>query len=321
MSKRLGDVIRVGTNNMELIEFKVKKKSPLGESYDCIYGINVFKVREVITMPEVVPLPEEVPYVVGMFSLRNENIPLLNLIERLNGDKEETKYFVIVAEFNNIFIGLLVHEVVQIHRISWEEILPPPKVSGRDEAGLIIGIVKLRDRESLVILDFEKIVSEINPMQQHQVDSYEAEEQQIKEHEGINVLIADDSRTVLKQMKHILIKEGYNVIDVLNGKLAWEELLKAAQIAEDENKNIRKIFGIIITDIEMPMMDGYTLTRNIKEHSVLSEIPVIMHTSLSGGNVQLKGKEVGCDGYITKFNVETFTKTIRNILEKFPMPS
>lgn len=321
MSTRLGDVIRVGTNNMELIEFKIKKKSTLGDSYECVYGINVFKVREVITMPEVVPLPEEVPYVVGMFSLRNENIPLLNLIERLNGDEEEKKFFVIVAEFNNIFIGLLVHEVVQIHRISWEEILPPPRVSGSDEAGLIIGIVKIRETESLVILDFEKIVSEINPLQQQMVEDYHQDDRKMVEsNQKINILVADDSRTVLKQMKMILTKEGYNVIDVLNGKLAWDELNKAAQIAESDNSNIRDIFGIIITDIEMPMMDGYTLTKNIKEHSILSQIPVIMHTSLSGGNVQLKGKEVGCDGYITKFNVDAFTGAVRDILQRFPMP-
>lgn len=317
---KIGDVIKVGTNKMELIEFKIRKKSKLGKSYDCIYGINVFKVREVINMPEIVPLPEEVPYIVGMFSLRNENIPLLNLIERLNGDLEDTKYFVIVAEFNNLYIGLLVHEVVQIHRISWEDILPPPKVSSADEAGLIIGVVKVRNNESLVILDFEKIVNELNVEQQAEVDKFQAAKNTVDTHQGINVLIADDSKTVRSQMKNILEKSGFNVIATANGKEAWDELTKALKISESNKMPLRKIIGLIITDIEMPVMDGYTLTKNIKDNPDLSQLPVIMHTSLSGENVKLKGQEVGCDGYITKFSVENFTNVIDETLQKFPMP-
>jgi len=318
---KIGDVIKVGTNKMELIEFKIKKKSKLGQLYDCIYGINVFKVREVINMPEIVPLPEEVPYILGMFSLRNENIPLLNLIERLNGDTEYKKYFVIVAEFNNLYIGLLVHEVVQIHRISWEDILPPPKVSSKDESGLIIGVVKIRNNESLVILDFEKIVNEINILQQQEVEKFNTPEAIKSAHRGINVLIVDDSKTVRSQMKNILEKSGYNVIEKANGKEALDEIIKSYKIAEAQGIPLRHLIGLVITDIEMPLMDGYTLTKNIKDHNELAILPVIMHTSLSGENVKLKGEEVGCDGYITKFSIDNFTKTIEEVLKKYPLPA
>lgn len=316
---KIGDVIKVGTNKMELIEFKIKKKDSLGNNYNCIYGINVFKVREVIPLPEIIPLPEDVPHIVGMFSLRNENIPLLNLIERLNGDLTEKKFFVIVAEFNNIFIGLLVHEVVQIHRISWEDILPPPKVSSADEAGLIIGVVQLQDRGKLVILDFEKIVNEIDISQQEEVDSYRADSSVKNKHKNLTVLIADDSRTVRTQMKTILRQTGFDIIEASNGKEAFDILHKTLETSKEKDIPLRKLISFIISDIEMPLMDGYTLTKNIKEHSDLAKIPVIMHTSLSGENVKLKGSEVGCDGYITKFNLAHFTKAINDILEKYPM--
>jgi two-component system, chemotaxis family, chemotaxis protein CheV len=316
---KIGDVIKVGTNKMELIEFKIKKKTSLGKSFDCIYGINVFKVREVIPLPEIIPLPEDVPYIVGMFSLRNENIPLLNLVERLNGNQEEKKFFVIVAEFNNIYIGLLVHEVVQIHRISWEDILPPPKVSSSDEAGLIIGVVQISERGKLVILDFEKIVNEIDMSQQEEVDRYRADRATKKQHKNIRVLIADDSKTVRTQMKTILLQSGFEVTEASNGKEAFDILHKYLKQSNDQNVPLRKVIGFVITDIEMPLMDGYTLTKSIKEHTELSQIPVIMHTSLSGDNVKLKGAEVGCDGYITKFNLTHFTKAINEVLSKFPL--
>lgn len=316
---KIGDVIKVGTNKMELIEFKIKKKNSLGESFNCIYGINVFKVREVIPVPEIIPLPEDIPYIVGMFSLRNENIPLLNLIERLNGNLDEKKFFVIVAEFNNIYIGLLVHEVVQIHRISWEDILPPPKVSSADEAGLIIGVVQLQNKGKLVILDFEKIVNEIDMSQQQEVDSYRADKQTKHQHKNINVLIADDSKTVRTQMKTILLQSGFNILEASNGKEALGILNKALEESKSNKTPLRKNIGFVITDIEMPLMDGYTLTKTIKENNDLSQIPIIMHTSLSGDNVKLKGAEVGCDGYITKFNLENFTKAINEILKKFPI--
>jgi two-component system chemotaxis response regulator CheV len=315
--KKTGDVIQIGTNLMELIEFVVNKKDKNNQVKKCRYGINVFKVREVIKAPDIVPLPNKQPYIEGMFNLRNENIPLINLIERLGGtDKNYNDCVVIVAEFNNMFVGLLVHEVVQIHRISWKRILPAPRMAGGEESALIIGVIKQKNNDSIVILDFENIVNEINP-----IDTDE-EIKNIKENEKIKtaqftVLLADDSNVVRKQMQKILTKLGFKTIITNNGKAAFEKLLKLKQESENENVPIRKKVALIITDIEMPQMDGYTLTKKIKEDKILSKLPVVMHTSLSGDNVQKRGLEVGADAYLTKFSTETVKDTLFDVIEKW----
>ena len=318
MGKPIGDVVKVGTNLMELIEFVILKKNKFGEVKKCHYGINVFKVREVIKTPEIVPLPNDISYIEGMFNLRDENIPLLNLVERLGGmEQDYSKNIVIVAEFNNIYIGLLVHEVVQIHRISWQRILPAPKMTAAPESDLIIGVVKLDNDDSLVILDFERIVNEINPVTDAEVGNVKTDEAAKALHQKHHILLADDSKIVRKQMHDLLTKLGFTTTMKENGEEALRELLRLKDECEKENVSIRNKVSFIITDIEMPQMDGYTLTNKVKSDPVLSKIPVIMHTSLSGDNVKLKGKEVGADEYITKFSVEHIKETLQKVLSNY----
>ncbi len=318
MGKPIGDVVKVGTNLMELIEFVIMKKNKFGEVKKCHYGINVFKVREVIKTPEIVPLPNDISYIEGMFNLRDENIPLLNLVERLGGmEQDYSKNIVIVAEFNNIYIGLLVHEVVQIHRISWQRILPAPKMTAAPESDLIIGVVKLDNDDSLVILDFERIVNEINPVTDAEVGNVKTDEVAKAIHQKHHILLADDSKIVRKQMNDLLSKLGFTTTMKENGEEALRELLRLKDECEKENVSIRTKVSFIITDIEMPQMDGYTLTNKVKSDPVLSKIPVIMHTSLSGDNVKLKGKEVGADEYITKFSVEHIKETLQKVLNNY----
>jgi len=318
MTKPIGDVVKVGTNLMELIQFVIYKKDKFGNEKKCNYGINVFKVREVIKTPKIVPLPEKIEYIDGMFNLRDENIPLLNLVERLGGEEREySRNIVIVAEFNNIFIGLLVHEVVQIHRISWQKILPSPKITSSPESDLIIGVVKLENDESLVILDFERIVNEINPVTDVEVGNVSVEEKKKEVHRKHTVLLADDSKIVRKQMNELLTKLGFNVMLAENGAEALKMLNNLKTQAEEQDVSINSIVSIVITDIEMPQMDGYTLTNKIKTDNVLQKLPVIMHTSLSGDNVKLRGKEVGADEYITKFSVEHIKATLDKVIKQF----
>jgi len=318
VGKPIGDVVKVGTNLMELIEFIIYKKNKFGEVKKCHYGINVFKVREVIKTPEIVPLPNHINYIEGMFNLRDENIPLLNLVERLNGmEMDYNKNIVIVAEFNNIYIGLLVHEVVQIHRISWQRILPAPKMTATPESDLIIGVVKLENDESLVILDFERIVNEINPVTDTEVGNVKEEESVKETHKKHHILLADDSKIVRKQMHDLLTKLGFDVTLKENGEEALRELIRIREISENTGEPIRSLVSIIITDIEMPQMDGYTLTNKVKSDPLLAKIPIIMHTSLSGDNVKLRGKEVGADEYITKFSVDHIRETLKKVIDTY----
>jgi two-component system chemotaxis response regulator CheV len=319
-SKRnsIGDVVKVGTNLMELIEFIVIKENKFGEKKKCHYGINVFKVCEVIKVPEIIPLPDEIPYIEGMFNLRDENIPLLNLIDRLDGKQQEwEKNIVIVAEFNNIYIGLLVHEVVQIHRISWQNILQAPKMTSSPEKDLIIGVAKLSNENSLVILDFEKIVNEINPVTDVEVKNLNISQEIKTSNKQFHILLADDSALVRKQMTDLIEKLGFSITVKKNGKEALDQLLEYKKEALEKNIPINKFVALVITDIEMPQMDGYTLTHKIKSDVLLANLPVVMHTSLSGENVKLRGKEVGADEYITKFSVDHIKKTLSHVIEEW----
>jgi len=303
MAKAIGDVVKVGTNLMELIEFVIFKKTKFGDEKKCHYGINVFKVREVIKVPEVVPLPNHIDYIDGMFNLRDENIPLLNLVERLGGmEREYSKNIVIVAEFNNIFIGLLVHEVVQIHRVSWQRILPAPKMTATPESELIIGVIKLDNDDSLVILDFEKIVNEINPVTDTEVHNVSVTDSSRATHNKHMILLADDSKIVRKQMTELLTKLGFLITLCENGAEAFDTLQKFRQEAEEKNVSIRSIVSMVITDIEMPQMDGYTLTNKIKSDPVLAKI---------------RGKEVGADEYLTKFSIEHIRTTLDKVLKNY----
>jgi two-component system chemotaxis response regulator CheV len=175
----------------------------------------------------------------------------------------------------------------------------------------------MKDDDSLVILDFESIVDEINPMDTEKEDALDIAEEIKDKNKLYNVLLADDSKLVRKQMGKILGKLGFNSIIVENGKQALAKLNELKKSAKEEGIPLYEKVAIVITDIEMPQMDGYTLTTNIKNDPELSKLPVVMHTSLSGSNVKKRGLEVGADEYLTKFSTGNVKKTLFEVIKKW----
>lgn len=286
MTERQGILLETGTNEFEIIEFSVGS---------VVYGINVAKVREVINPVAVTKMPNVHHYVDGIISLRGRIMPLVNLSRCLGLPEDNNSCKIIVSELNNYFVGFQVNEVSRIHRISWTQMEPPPNISSSE---MVVGIVKIADR-MIILLDFEKILSEINPEIGEKFASVKPVDapDKIKLRKNKTVLLAEDSKMLRELVVDTLHTAGYlNVIHAENGLLAWnkiEELLK-------EKIPMEERIQLVITDIEMPQMDGHHLTKRIKEHEKLKHIPVIIFSSLINEAMKAKGKSIGADAQVSK---------------------
>lgn len=278
-------LLESGTNEFEIVEFSVGKIT---------YGINVAKVREVINVQPVTKMPSTHPFIDGVFTLRGNVIPLVNLSVCLNVPDSNPKR-VIVAELNNYQAGFLVDEVSRIHRISWERMEPTPEIANSD---LVVGIVKMENK-MVVLLDFERILADINPEINKSFTSFKAvtQEDTLKERAKKTILIAEDSHLLRELLEDNLHKAGYvNILSMSNGKEAWETLKKLSE----EHENIFDAVQLVITDIEMPQMDGHRLLKLIREDRNLNEMPVIVFSSLINEENRLKGQTLGATGQVSK---------------------
>jgi two-component system, chemotaxis family, chemotaxis protein CheV len=286
-----GILLETGTNEFEIVEFTV------GPTH---YGINVAKVREVINKLPVTSMPNSHSYVDGVFTLRGRVMPLVNL-PRVLGIASETKNSkVIVSELNNFFVGFLVDEVSRIHRISWTEMETPPSISDSD---MVVGIIKMTDK-MVILLDFEKIISAINPEINRkltnipQVTATLAPRRKQK-----TILVAEDSAMLRDLLVDTLHTAGYtNIIATVNGKDAWEHLQEIA--ASHEEEPIETKIQLVITDIEMPQMDGHNLTSRIKKDVILKKLPVIIFSSLINEEMRRKGESIGATAQVSKPEIE-----------------
>ena len=273
-----------------------------------IYGINVAKVIEIIKMPEdISEVPNSNEFIEGMFNLRGFIVPLVNLpkwmglVEPENLKKKNFK--VIITEFNKVKVGFIVHETTRIRRVSWQDINKTELSSVSQEDSKVTGIIKIENDDLLLLLDFESIVDELG-FYKKEIGEIDAEKKEITA--NINVLIIDDSSTARKMINNALVKEGFKTIMAENGK-------EALDIIYSENYEI----NVIICDVEMPVMDGYTFTKTLKTDDKYKAIPIIMHTSLSGTQNELKGKISGADLYIVKFDPVEFNKAIKTVLKLY----
>lgn len=278
-----GILLETGTNEFEIIEFSVEATS---------YGINVAKVREVIHSVEVTRVAHSHPCIEGVFSLRGKIIPLVNLAKRLGvqGDSENER--VIVTEINGYHFGFKVDAVTQIHRVSWTTMEPLPRFTG---AELVIGIVKLGER-LVVLLDFESIIAELNPeidTKLHATISAPAALTQIRSNRTI--LVAEDSRMLRDILVATLTNAGYKTIVAENGLEAWNKL---EQLAEEPD--LLERIQLVITDIEMPQMDGHHLIKKMRENSKLQALPVMIFSSLINEEMRRKGQSLGVVAQVTK---------------------
>ena len=280
-----------GANKMELLMFH------LGS--DEIYGINVFKIREVMQMPLVTKIPDSDPRVLGLINLRGENIALVDLAQAIGlGPLKVEGAKLIIAEYNDNKQGFLVGGVDRIIRMSWEHIQIPPAIVQSSRQGAVTAVTKLEDGRMVLILDVEKVLAELHPRADEEVL---VGIEMVKELAGKRVLIADDSMVARKQIMKTLERLGMKWEETQTGKEALTRLRHYAEVAEEAGQSIYDFLAGVITDIEMPEMDGFSLTRHIREDSRLQDLPILMHSSLSGQCNIEKGKEMGVTDYVTKF--------------------
>ena len=322
--EKQGILLESGTNELELVEFGIKSNNIQGNKNLAIesFGINVAKVREIIKVPSIISIPTSHASIKGVFNLRNRVIPLIDLAHWLQMEKDDEdlkKNRVIVTQFNGAFFGFLVGNVNRIYRVSWEEVEPPSEnvlFDMNDEC--ITGWIKMPDR-IILMLDFEKIVADINPnLAIKSMESIEnTEEKEEEKLEEITVLIAEDSQTLRTLLKDTLEPAGYKVIMTNNGKEAWERLEDIfLPLAKDSNTPINEVINLVITDIEMPQMDGHHLIKKIRQHPELQSLPLIIFSSLINEEIRRKGETVGADGQITKPELGILADFARNLLKQ-----
>ena len=292
-------LLETGTNEFEIVEFGVG---------DVTYGINVAKVREVINRVPVTKLPNTHRYVDGVFTLRGKVIPLVNLRACLNLPADKDGQRIIVSELNNFYAGFLVDEVSRIHRISWTKMEPPPPVAQSD---YVVGIIKF-DNRMVVLLDFERILAEVNPEMNMVYAGVKAGAPVLLEkRQKKTVLIAEDSPLLRELLLGTLHEAGYqNVIVAKNGLEAWNILEKKAK----ESSSIYDDIQLVITDIEMPQMDGHHLTKRIKDHERLQHLPVIIFSSLINDEMRLKGESIGANAQVSKPEINLLINLIDKLI-------
>ncbi|WP_024851399.1 chemotaxis protein [Hydrogenovibrio kuenenii] len=293
-----------GMNRMELLLFKIQ-----GEQ---LFGINVFKVREVIRTPFVSPVPKSDPRVVGVADIRGQTMPMIDLAKALDlpsipADKYSDS-LTIVTEFNSSVQGFLVEDVDRIVHLRWEDILPPP--DSLQNVNYLTGITRAQDR-IVEIVDVEKVLAEVSGRQEEMSDEFLQANQGKTEGHDFFVLGADDSTVARNQLKVTLDKLGIANKIVTNGRIALDFLKKWA---DDADKGISSPVGqrvlMVISDIEMPEMDGYTLTTNIRKDPRMSDLYVVLSSSLSGGFNASLTEKVGANKFMSKWHPEELAQAI-----------
>lgn len=293
-----------GANQMELLMFHLGTEE--------IYGINVFKIREVMQLPLVTRIPDSDPRILGLVNLRGENIALVDLAQAIGlGRMETAGAKLIIAEYNDNKQGFLVSGVDRIIRMSWEQIKIPPVMVQSSRQGAVTAVTQLEDGRMVLILDVEKVLAELHPRAD---DEVLVGIEMVIELAGKRVLVADDSIVARKQIMKTLERLGMKWEETQTGKEALTRLRELADKAEVAGKTIYDYLAGVITDIEMPEMDGFSLTKHIREDPRFQGLPILMHSSLSGECNVEKGKAMGVTDYVTKFQpAELRDKLIKHL--------
>lgn len=294
----------VGQNRLELLTFRLNGRQR--------YGINVFKVKEVLQCPKLTAMPNLHRLVKGVAHIRGQTVSVIDLSLAIGGRPtvDVDKSFVVIAEFNRTIQAFLVSSVERIINMRWEAILPPPDGSGK--ANYLTAVTNI-DNELVEIIDVEKILAEIAPVNEAMTKDIGQEISQVEQEKEIvrRILIADDSSVARKQVQRAIESIGFEVISTKDGKDAYEKLLEMVK-----DGPIRNQISLVISDIEMPEMDGYTLTAEIRRHNELKDLYVILHSSLSGVFNQAMVERVGANAFIAKFNPDELGNAVKAALIK-----
>ena len=286
-----------GTNELEVLEFCVAGNS---------YGINVAKIREIIPYQAVTPVPNSHPSIEGIFMPRDSMITAIDLSNCLQRGESKPGGLFIITNFNKLDIAFHVESVVGIHRVSWADIMKP-NATFSSEDGVSTGIVNINGK-LIIILDFEKIVADINP--ETGLRTEEIEMLGVRERNDVPILMAEDSALLNKLIKDSLIKSGYgNIISCENGLEAWEIISDCVK-----KGNLDEHVRCVITDIEMPQMDGHHLLKKIRETSETSKLPVIVFSSLINEEMRRKGEALGASAQLSKPELANLVQEIDSLV-------
>ena len=294
-------LLESGTNELEIMEFTVG-----GE----LFGINIAKIREIMRAQETKRMPNSHNFVEGIFKQRGEVITVIDLAKCLNIEKSENKShdIFILTHFNKLNFAFRVESVVGIDRVSWEDIKKPDKVIYSGEDSVATAIAEYKDR-LITLLDFEKIIADISPETSITLDRLDELGDRVESQKKI--LVAEDSMMLSNLIIGFLHKSGYkNTVKFNNGKEAWNYLTEA----KESGLPISNYVSCIVSDIEMPLMDGHRLTKLIKTDDELKHIPVILFSSLISDELRIKGQEVGADEQITKPEIVELVNIIDRLI-------
>jgi len=304
-----------GTNKFELLLFRLGGDEN-GERSE-LFGINVFKIREIVAMPEITAVAGSMPHVLGVVNLRGQIIQVLDL-PAIAGVKPKTGLnIMLVTEFARTTQAFAVESVEEIVRLDWNQVMSAERAAG---SGMVTSIARLPEENGqpsrlAQVLDVETILRNMNPDSGPEINQQTVGAKiQIKP--GSVVLAADDSVVARALIEQGLDAMGLPFIMVKSGKEAWDSLNSIAQAAEAEGKTVHDKIALVLTDLEMPEMDGFTLTRSIKKSGRFAGLPVIIHSSLSGTTNEEHVKNVQADAYVAKFSAEELATTIRRLLRQ-----
>ena len=295
-------LLESGTNEIEIMEFTIDGN---------LYGINVAKVREILISAPVKPMPHAHPAVEGIFKPRDAVITVVDLPKYLNGesDNKGVKDLFIITNFNKMYIAFRVHSVVRISRISWKDIQKPDKTVSGGAEGVATGIAQCGE-DLVTILDFERIVAEIAPETSIQIEEIDSLGPRSRNDQPI--WVAEDSILLSKMIETSLRKAGYvNLRMFSNGRELWEAL-NGIPASRDLHEDV----ALIITDIEMPQMDGHRLTKLVKDNHRFNCIPLIIFSSLISEEMRIKGRQLGADEQLTKPEIGHLVDVMDHLLVK-----
>ncbi len=297
-----------GTNKLEILLFALGLDNRTGRRET--FGINVFKVREVMRTPPITAAPDMPAAVKGMVSLRGALVPVVDLADYIGMQPDSPREIMIVTEYNGKTQGFLVESVDTILRLDWSQMRVPPQMLTSNLGGLVTAVTELPDGCLVMMLDVERVLAETDKVDDAMIFSGISS----LGRDDLTILFADDSSVARGQIERTLEVLGLRHISAVNGRAAWDELQRIATLAETSGKHVKDYVQLVLTDVEMPEMDGYLLTKNIKADSRFSGIPVIMHSSLSSMSNQQLGRSVGVDEYVPKFEPHRLAETLGRLL-------
>ena len=297
-----------GTNKLEILMFSLGKDKRSGREET--FGINVFKVREVMRVPEITRAPEMPSSVEGMVSLRGTLVPVIDLAKYVGIETESKPEIMIVTEYNGQTQGFLVKAVDNILRLDWSAMRVPPAMLVAEMGGQVTAITELKDGRLVMMMDVEKVLSETSHFDSNEI-IFNSVQPLGKDR---TVFFADDSSVARGQIARTLDAMKVKYMSAINGRQAWIELSKMADNADVTHTPLKNMIQVILTDVEMPEMDGYMLTRKIKADKRFAGIPVLMHSSLSSASNQQLGKAVGVDEYVPKFEPQKLAQILTRLL-------